>query len=38
MMCVEISAPNLKVQTDLYHCQIVEGDLAMRAAAACGSS
>ncbi|MFO1119028.1 MAG: TIM barrel protein [Rhodospirillales bacterium] len=22
--------PNLKVQFDLYHCQIVEGDLAMR--------
>jgi hydroxypyruvate isomerase len=23
----EVSAPNLKVQLDLYHCQIVEGDL-----------
>ena len=23
-------APNLKVQMDLYHCQIVEGDLAMK--------
>ena len=26
----EINAPNLKVQMDLYHCQIVEGDLAMK--------
>ena len=25
----EVGAPNLKVQMDLYHCQIVEGDLAM---------
>lgn len=25
-----IGAPNLKVQMDLYHCQIVEGDLAMK--------
>jgi hydroxypyruvate isomerase len=25
-----VSAPNLKVQMDLYHCQIVEGDLAMK--------
>lgn len=25
-----ISAPNLKVQFDLYHCQIVEGDVAMK--------
>lgn len=25
----EIGAPNLKVQFDCYHCQIVEGDLAM---------
>jgi len=24
----EVGAPNLKVQMDLYHCQIVEGDLA----------
>ena len=24
----EIQAPNLKVQMDFYHCQIVEGDLA----------
>jgi 2-dehydrotetronate isomerase len=26
----EIGAPNLRVQMDLYHCQIVEGDLAMK--------
>ena len=26
----EVGAPNLKVQMDLYHCQIVEGDLAMK--------
>jgi hydroxypyruvate isomerase len=26
----EVGAPNLKVQMDLYHCQIVEGDVAMR--------
>jgi 2-dehydrotetronate isomerase len=26
----QIDAPNLKVQMDLYHCQIVEGDLAMK--------
>ena len=25
-----MAAPNLKVQMDLYHCQIVEGDLAMK--------
>jgi hydroxypyruvate isomerase len=25
-----VGAPNLKVQMDLYHCQIVEGDLAMK--------
>ena len=25
-----IGAPNLKVQMDLYHCQIVEGDVAMK--------
>jgi hydroxypyruvate isomerase len=25
-----IAAPNLKVQFDLYHCQIVEGDVAMK--------
>jgi len=26
----EVGAPNLKVQMDLYHCQIVEGDLAAK--------
>jgi hydroxypyruvate isomerase len=26
----EVGAPNLKVQMDLYHCQIVEGDLAVK--------
>jgi hydroxypyruvate isomerase len=26
----ETGAPNLKVQFDLYHCQIVEGDVAMK--------
>ncbi|WP_048441314.1 2-oxo-tetronate isomerase [Caenimonas sp. SL110] len=26
----EIDAPNAKVQMDLYHCQIVEGDVAMK--------
>lgn len=26
----EIGAPNLRVQMDLYHCQIVEGDVAMK--------
>ena len=26
----ELAAPNLKVQMDLYHCQIVEGDVAMK--------
>lgn len=26
----EIGAPNVKVQFDLYHCQIVEGDVAMK--------
>jgi len=29
-ICREVGAPNLKVQFDLYHCQIVEGDLAMK--------
>lgn len=29
-ICAEVSAANLKVQFDLYHCQIVEGDLAMK--------
>jgi hydroxypyruvate isomerase len=27
---LEVGAANLKVQMDLYHCQIVEGDLAMK--------
>lgn len=27
-ICKEVGAANLKVQCDLYHCQIVEGDLA----------
>jgi 2-dehydrotetronate isomerase len=27
-ICRDVGAPNLKVQADLYHCQIVEGDLA----------
>jgi 2-dehydrotetronate isomerase len=27
---VDVGAPNLKVQMDLYHCQIVEGDLAKK--------
>ena len=27
---IEAGAPNLKVQMDLYHCQIVEGDLAKK--------
>ena len=26
----EVGAPNLKVQMDLYHCQVVEGDLAAK--------
>ncbi len=29
-VCKEVGAANLKVQMDLYHCQIVEGDLAMK--------
>ncbi|CAH2926253.1 MAG: 2-dehydrotetronate isomerase (EC [uncultured Paraburkholderia sp.] len=29
-LCAEVGAPNLKVQFDCYHCQIVEGDLAMK--------
>ena len=29
-VCAEVGAANLKVQMDLYHCQIVEGDLAMK--------
>jgi hydroxypyruvate isomerase len=26
----EVGAPNLQVQMDLYHCQVVEGDIAMK--------
>jgi hydroxypyruvate isomerase len=29
-ICREVGAPNLKVQFDCYHCQIVEGDLAKK--------
>jgi 2-dehydrotetronate isomerase len=29
-ICAEIGAPNLKVQFDCYHCQIMEGDLATK--------
>lgn len=29
-VCAEVGAANLKVQMDLYHCQIVEGDLATK--------
>jgi len=29
-ICAEVGADNLKVQMDFYHCQIVEGDLAMK--------
>ncbi|HEY4998096.1 MAG TPA: 2-oxo-tetronate isomerase, partial [Usitatibacter sp.] len=29
-VCHEVGAANLRVQMDFYHCQIVEGDLAMR--------
>jgi hydroxypyruvate isomerase len=29
-LCAEINAPNLKTQMDLYHMQIVEGDLAIK--------
>ena len=29
-IATEIGAPNLKVQMDLYHCQIVEGDVSMK--------
>ncbi|MEZ5650036.1 MAG: hydroxypyruvate isomerase family protein [Burkholderiaceae bacterium] len=32
----EVGEPNLRVQMDLYHCQIVEGDLAMRIRASIG--
>jgi len=29
-ICAEVGAANLQVQMDFYHCQIVEGDLAMK--------
>jgi hydroxypyruvate isomerase len=29
-LLAEVAEPNLKVQMDLYHCQIMEGDLSMR--------
>ena len=29
-ICAEVGAPNLQVQFDCYHCQIVEGDLAVK--------
>ncbi|MBU9272233.1 2-oxo-tetronate isomerase [Burkholderia gladioli] len=29
-ICREVGAPNLRVQFDCYHCQIVEGDIAMK--------
>jgi 2-dehydrotetronate isomerase len=29
-ICDEINAPNLQVQFDIYHCQIVEGDIATK--------
>jgi 2-dehydrotetronate isomerase len=29
-VCRDVAAPNLRVQMDLYHCQVVEGDLAMK--------
>jgi 2-dehydrotetronate isomerase len=29
-ICREVGAPNLRVQFDCYHCQIVEGDLAVK--------
>lgn len=29
-VCAEVGEPNLKVQMDVYHCQIVEGDVSMR--------
>ena len=29
-LLTKIAAPNIKVQMDLYHCQITEGDLAMK--------
>ncbi len=29
-ICAEVDRPNIRVQMDLYHCQIIEGDLAYR--------
>ena len=29
-VALEVGAPNLKVQMDLYHCQVSEGDLATK--------
>jgi 2-dehydrotetronate isomerase len=29
-ICEEVGAPNLQVQFDIYHCQIVEGDIAVK--------
>ncbi len=29
-VCAEVGAPNLEVQMDLYHCQVVEGDVAVK--------
>ena len=29
-VCAEVGVANIKVQMDLYHCQIVEGDVAMK--------
>ncbi|SDC16109.1 2-oxo-tetronate isomerase [Paraburkholderia lycopersici] len=29
-ICAQVGAPNLRVQFDCYHCQIVEGDLAVK--------
>jgi hydroxypyruvate isomerase len=29
-VCAEVGADNLKVQFDIYHCQIVEGDIAVK--------
>jgi len=29
-IAADVNAPNLRVQMDLYHCQIVEGDVAMK--------
>lgn len=29
-ICIELGRPNLKVMFDVYHCQIMDGDIAMR--------